>query len=79
MSASLLRIPKKIFAPPQPPVGEGEESLEFNVSAESCALEGRRTIDELMFACLFIRTIYLQRLKMSSLLNAKLLFRYDRH
>jgi hypothetical protein len=32
VSANLLRIPKKIFAPPQPPVGEGEESLEYNVS-----------------------------------------------
>lgn len=32
ISANLLRIPKKIFAPPQPPAGEGEESLEYNVS-----------------------------------------------
>jgi hypothetical protein len=32
VSANLLRIPKKIFAPPQPAVGEGEESLEYNVS-----------------------------------------------
>lgn len=28
-----LRVPKKIFAPPQPPVAvEGEDSLEYNVS-----------------------------------------------
>lgn len=33
MTANLLRIPKKIFAPPQPPVSEGEESLEYNVSS----------------------------------------------
>lgn len=32
VSANLLRIPKKIFAPPQPPGGEGEEALEYNVS-----------------------------------------------
>lgn len=32
ISASLLRIPKKIFAPPQPPAADGEESLEYNVS-----------------------------------------------
>jgi hypothetical protein len=33
VSANLLRIPKKLFAPPQPPVGEGEEALEYNVSS----------------------------------------------
>lgn len=32
VTANLLRIPKKGFAPPQPPVGEGEEALEYNVS-----------------------------------------------
>ncbi|CRL05816.1 CLUMA_CG018842, isoform A [Clunio marinus] len=30
ISASLLRVPKKIFAPPHPPPGEGEDSLEYN-------------------------------------------------
>lgn len=35
ISASLLRIPKKIFAPPQPP-NEGDESLEYNVSGKTC-------------------------------------------
>ncbi len=39
ISASLLRIPKKIFAPPQPPAGEGDESLEYNnVSAWTCGV-----------------------------------------
>lgn len=81
VSASLLRIPKKIFAPPQPPPAEGEETLEYNVSARACASEGHRIIDVLMFlfACLLNRTIYLQCLKTSSSLNVKRLFKYDHH
>lgn len=79
ISANLLRIPKKIFAPPQPPP-EGDESLEYNVSAETCLPAHHKSHGKLTkFYNIFNRTIYHQYLRTSSSLNVKHLSRYVHH
>lgn len=75
ITAALLRIPKKIFAPPQPPAPEGEESLEYNVSQNVAINRLIKRNDS------FIpndRTIYLRLSRTSSLWNVKHLCNYVR-
>lgn len=46
ISASLLRVPKKLFAPPQPPGTDGDESLEYNVSTETCLFQNKSLLSK---------------------------------